>query len=229
MTFTLDIFKQDSETVRAKFDAAFEPEMSAVCAAIDGAVSAEVAVDALLPSTIPEGPRKQHAHCLALIRKVVNDILAAMDALRSGYLDLSHAATRSAMEGFSTAIILNSDPQVLQPYLEQRFSVNKSVDIVVRRHTEFGLGETEAKSMKTAYENKHRMAHPTVLAVAAHFPLDGQQFPLGGSFDSGKLTYYRSHLNDLVTLARSIEGFLKYRFPDQLRLSVQKVQGSAGS
>lgn len=200
---------EEAPQLRARFDSALAVEIKRVCDAVDLAIQEEKRADALLPG-LPDEQKLQQGHCLALIRKTINDILGSLEILRTGYFDLSQGILRGVIEGFCTAVLINKDPEIFQQYRDMHYSVNTSVDRVARRQ-DLGLNPGAPAGMKDVYESLHNLTHPTILSVATQFPLQEIGFPIGGAFDQAKIAYYRDHLKRLQMMALNIAGFLQQR------------------
>ena len=203
------VLNEEAPQLRASFDRALAIEIKRVCEAVDLAIQQEKRADALLTG-MPQEQKLQQAHCLALIRKNLNDILGSLEILRAGYFDLSQGILRGVIEGFCTAILINKDTEIFQQYLKMRYSVNTSVDRVAKRQ-DLGLNPGAGATIKTVYEKLHNLTHPTILSVATQFPLKEAGFPIGGTLDQEKIEYYRDHLQRLQAMALSIAGFLQQR------------------
>ncbi len=203
------VINEEAPRLRESFDTTFAVEIKRVCEAVDHAIQETKRADALLPG-LEDAQKQQQAHCLALIRKNINDILGALEMMRTGYFDLSQGILRGVIEGFCTAILINKDSVIFQRYLNMRYSVNESVASVARRQ-DLGLDPAASATLKAAYEKLHNLTHPTILSVATQFPLEEVGFPIGGAFDQAKVEYYRDHLNRLQTMALNIAGFLQAR------------------
>lgn len=210
---SLKVISEEAPQLRARFDTSLATEIKLVCDAVDLAIQETKRADALLLNLV-DAQKTQQAHCLALTRKSLNDILGALETLRAGYFDLSQGILRGVIEGFCTAILINKDADVFQRYLSMRYSVNDSVRDVVRRQ-DLGLGSAAPATLKTVYESLHKLTHPTILAVATQFPQEEVGFPIGGAYDASKIEYYRDHLKRLQMMALNIAGFLQacYKAP----------------
>ena len=205
----IQVINDRAPQVRVDFDSALAAEINRVCEAVDIARQEEKRADALLPGLLEE-QKVQQAHCLALTRKGINDILGALEILRAGYFDLSQGILRGVIEGFCTAVLINKDRDIFQQYLDMHYSVNTSVDRVARRK-DLGLDPSAPAILKDVYERLHDLTHPTILSVATQQPLQETGFPIGGAFDAAKLEYYRDHLQRLRMMALNLAGFLKQR------------------
>lgn len=206
--FARKVIEEHAPSVRADFDRALASELGAVYDALDAAIAAEMAEDAHLFDW-PVADQKQKAFALAAFRKVINDILGAVENLRTGYFDLCQGALRSALEGFATAILVDSETAVYEAYREGKFSVNKALARFARRKD---MIESEAgKQFLRAYERMHKMTHPTVVAVAVQFPPQDGGFPIGGAFYQERLPVYRAVVDEMRALAQNVAGYLKIR------------------
>jgi len=203
------VISDEAPRLRVHFDSMLAKEIALVCEAVDLAMQEEKRADAFLTGLSDE-QKTQQAHCLALTRKSINDILGALEILRAGYFDLSQGILRGVIEGFCTAILINKDSDIFQRYLKMQYSVNLSVRDVVRRQ-DLGLGPEAPATLKTVYESLHNLTHPTILAVATQYPQGEVGFPVGGAYDPLKIEHYRDHLMRLQTMALNIAGFLQQR------------------
>lgn len=208
-TIALKVIGEQTANLRADFDSALAGEIKLVCEAVDLAVQEEKRADALLPGLLGE-QKLQQAHCLALIRKNINDILGSLEILRAGYFDLSQGILRGVIEGFCTAVLINKDRDIFQQYRDMHYSVNTSVDRVARRK-DLGLDPAAPAALKNVYESLHDLTHPTILSVATQYPLQETGFQIGGAFDPAKVGYYHDHLQRLRAMALNIAGFLRSR------------------
>jgi hypothetical protein len=204
---------EEAPRLRARFDSTLAVENKRVYVAVDLAVRETQRADALLPGPA-DAQKTQQAHCLALTRKSINDIIGSLEMLRAGYFDLSQGILRGVIEGFCTAILINKDSDIFQRYLNMRYSVNDSVSSVARRQ-DLGLDPAATAAMKTVYEKLHNLTHPTILSVATQFPLREIGFPFGGAYDEAKIEHYRDHLKRLQAMALNIAGFLQQRFQER--------------
>lgn len=206
--FARKVVEEQSTSVRADFDRALATELGEVYDAIDAAIAAEMAEDARLFDWLA-ADQKQKALALAAFRKVINDVLGSVENLRTGYFDLCQGVLRSALEGFATAILVDSDKTTFEAYLDGRFSVNKALARWARRKDM--VPDEAGKQFLRAYERMHKMTHPTVVAMAVQFPPRGGGFPIGGAFYQERLPVYRAVLEEIRTLAQNVHGYLKTR------------------
>jgi len=73
--------------------------------------------------------------------------------------------------------------------------------------------DNAAKQFLRVYERLHKMAHPTVIAVAVQFPPQEGGFPIGGVFYQERLPIYRAVISEMRVLGQNVEGYLKTRHP----------------
>jgi len=208
--FTRRVVEEQAASIRSEFDLNLATELDTLYKAIDAALDAEIAEDASL-SDWPANNLKQKAFVLAAFRKVINDLLGCVETLRAGYFDLCQGVLRSALEGFATAILIDKDKEIFKAYRDGRFSVNKAVE---RFANQRDMVTNEAgKQFLGVYKRLHKMAHPTVVAMAVQSPPAGGNFPIGGVFYPLRLRVYRAVTNEMTSLAQNIEGYLKTQFP----------------
>ena len=196
--------------IRSGYDRVLAAELDAFYKVLDAALDAEITEDAKL-SDWPDNNLKQKAFVLAAFRKVINDLLGCVEILRAGYCDLCQGVLRSALEGFATAILIDKDKERFKAYREGRFSVTKSVEIFTKRRD---MVTSEAgKQFLRVYKRLHKMAHPTIVAMAVQSPPVEGNFPIGGVFYPLRLQLYCDVTNEMTNLAKNVEGYLRTEFP----------------
>ncbi|OGS33030.1 MAG: hypothetical protein A2218_07815 [Elusimicrobia bacterium RIFOXYA2_FULL_53_38] len=222
--FAHKVIEEDAPSVRLEFDQALLRDLGAVYDAIDSALDAEIAEDAQLSAWAAQD-LKRKAFVLAAFRKVINDLLGCVENLRAGYFDLCQSILRSALEGFCTAVLIDVDKQTFDDYHDGKFSVNKAVKRFAHRKD---LVKSEAgEQLLRVYDRLHKMAHPTIVALAVQFPPAGGNFPIGGAFYRERLPTYRSVTNEMRDLARNIEGYLRTRYSKERPLTQREDAGGS--
>lgn len=207
--YALKAVSKYTPAIRLRFDEALAVELGAAYAAIDTAIDAELAQDARLAKWSGSG-LKQKAFVLAAFRKVLNDLLGAIENLRAGYLDLSQGVLRSALEGFATAILIDKDKQVFTAYHQGRFSVNTAVDKFAHRKNL--VSKSDGEQFLRVYKRLHKMTHPTVVALAVQSHPEGGNFPIGGAFYIQRIQVYRAVISEIRNLAENIAGYLATQY-----------------
>jgi hypothetical protein len=136
---------------------------------------------------------------------VVARLLLSMKLLMLGHIALAGAAKRQVLEALAQAFLFSKHGW---PYLEQawtgRFSVNKAIDLVLKRSAELDLDYEALRVVSQARDFYHKFSHSTVLAMSDVIDLDGSRNRLGATFDEAKLEFYRREVTARVSLARTL-------------------------
>lgn len=198
----------DGPKTLASFDGAFRAEIADVCASVDIAILA-VSEAWSLASTFADEKKLREGQYLALLSKILNDIVAAIEMLRLGYYAATHALMRGIIEGTCMAVLIRLDANIHQNYVDGFYSVNKSVACILRR-----LKCADLDGLKKMHQWYHKYAHPSAQAVAENILDYTPAKPVGGIYDPEKTEYYRKHLDNLKNVAVTIQKLLDKHYPD---------------
>jgi hypothetical protein len=201
--------EEEAQLTRAEFDGALLAELLHAYAAIDAAYDAESLADVKLLNC-GEAVVKQKAFAIAAFRKSLNDLLGCIEMLRSGYFDLAQGIERSAIEGFAMAILIDRNIAVFEAYRRGEFSVNKAVWRFVKDRAL--VRDADAEQILRVYGRLHKMAHPTVAAVAVQFSPNIGGVPVGGVFSVELMSAYQTVIQEVASVANNIEGYLRSHF-----------------
>jgi hypothetical protein len=133
---------------------------------------------------------------------VIDRLIFSMKLLMTGRITLAGVAKRHTIEGIALALLFSKHGL---PYLQQawdgRFSVNKAIDIIIKRHKELNLNKKALQIMKNDRDFYDKLSHPTIFAMGDTINLEGRGIYLGSSFDKSKLPFYEKEVNSRVGLA----------------------------
>lgn len=200
-----------SNNLRKIFDLYFPAELAQFRSAADSTLKTIQAVDMVFKERL-QGPQGfQQQACYALLCKSFTNIMASLELLRAGYFDNSLGVYRGVIEAYATGILVSLDANIARDFNADRYSVQSSVDRLVKR-TDTGLTKEFRDLSKKYHTELHRTAHPTAAAVQLQFSVNGQMMALSGQFDPGRVKDYRTQMRNMCHLATKIEEFLIERF-----------------
>lgn len=151
------------------------------------------------------------AHISSLIYGAINLHAVSMHLLISGFFIAAGNTQRQVLECLAMAL-LGSKRHLgyLKQYAEDKFSTNKAIDIVIKKHKLLGLNHGALKVLKADRDFYHQFSHPTMMTVASYISWSepgGLYF--GAAYDSGKLPQYTREVNRRLSLAKTFENFIE--------------------
>jgi hypothetical protein len=150
------------------------------------------------------------SHVSGLIYGAINFHAIAMHLLISGFLIASGNTQRQVLECIAMALLASKrNLGYLHRYANDKFSTNKAIDLVIKKHKILNLNDTALKTIKTSRNFYNKFSHPTMMTVASHISLEkpGEMY-FGASFDAGKMEGYKKEINGRVGLAKIIPNFI---------------------
>lgn len=202
------IVEELSVALRKEFDSNLAPELEVLYESLDSAIESESQQDPRLLDW-PKELRQQKAVALALLAKTLNDIVGALELLRTGHADLCQGTMRSAVEAFATAVLVDTDSSISQRYMSGKFETHHSLELLLKRNT---YDREARKQYRRVYQRLNKLTHPTVLALATKIPSQGGWL-VGGAFHEEKMPLYRSLISEMSVLAGEVSGYVSRHHP----------------
>lgn len=193
------------EDVVRDFKARFENELEEFVVVMDSACDKWRDFDKITSNNI------DLAHLSSLIYGALNLHAISMHLLISGFLIAAGNTQRQVLECIAMAL-LGSKPNLgyLKRYGEGKYSTNKSIDVVIKKHKLLNLNHDALKALKTGRDFYHHFSHPTMMTVASHISMsEPGNLYFGAAYDAAKLPQYRLEINSRLSLAKTFENFIE--------------------
>lgn len=133
---------------------------------------------------------------------VVARMLLSMRLLILGHITMAGGAQRQVLEALASAFLFAKHDW---PYRQQawkgRFSVNRSIGLLVKRSQELSLNQEALQAIAQAQIFYSRLSHPTILAMGDLIGLGARTHHLGACFDLAKLPFYDKEVASRVGFA----------------------------
>jgi hypothetical protein len=146
----------------------------------------------------------------ALLLKVVSGHLISFRLLITGYWVAAGNTQRQVFEGCAMAIIASKHEwPYLKKYLENRFSTNKAIDVLIKRREELNIRKEAVLLLENAISKYDGLSHPTLFSLTEMMSLDGKHnVYIGTSFDYAKFKGYKKEIDGRIAFAKIIGNII---------------------
>lgn len=157
------------------------------------------------------GGDTDRAHISSLIYGAINLHAMSMHLLISGFLIAAGNTQRQVLECIAMALLASKrNLGYLKRYIEGKFSTNKAIDVVLKKHKVLNLNQAALQALRVGRNFYNQFSHPTLMTVAAHISMS---FPgnlyLGAAYDSAKLPQYTKEVRNRMSLAKTFGNFIE--------------------
>ena len=153
---------------------------------------------------------EKRAHVSALVYVAITLHVLSTKLLLSGQTVAAGNLFRQVIESIALALLCSGkDLQVLERFMEDKYSSNDAVRDVLRHHEKLSLKGDALAALKESQDFYHKYSHVTkmTIAVGMSFSEKGGLY-VGSSFDDSKLEQYRKEVNGRVSLAKVFPNFI---------------------
>ena len=202
----------DGSDVRTKFLEHFGPQVEDFSDALARAVLAWRDLDSMVCGN------EKRAYVSALVFTALTLQIQSMKLFLSGQLVAAGNMFRQVIESIALALVCSGrDHNILNRFIEDKYSTNDAVRDVVRNSEKLGLLKEGIKELSNAQSFYHMYSHPTKLTLAATVPFSVEGIYVGASFDDGKIEAYTKEINGRVGLAGVVISFV-----DAVKANIEK-------
>jgi hypothetical protein len=153
---------------------------------------------------------KKGAHVAALVYSAINLHIVSMKLFLSGYPVAAGNLHRQVIETIALAILCSAKSlDVLDRYVQNKYSTNKAVRDVVRHAEQLHLKREGVRALEKGRKFYSEYSHPTLMTIANQISFQSQDLYLGASFDEAKLEEYEKEVRGRVSLADALINFVK--------------------
>jgi len=150
------------------------------------------------------------AHVSSLIYGAINMHCISMHLFITGLPIASGNMYRQVIESVAMGFLC-SKPSLgyLKKYAENKYSTNKAVRDVIKKHKILNLNHSALQVLKESREFYDKFSHPTLLTTAMHMSLSkpGVLF-VGSAYDSAKEPQYAKEISSRLGFAKTLTSFI---------------------
>lgn len=155
------------------------------------------------------GDDKKKAYVAALVYTAINLQIVSCKLFLSGYPIASGNLHRQVVETIALAILCSEQSfDVLDRYIENKYSTNKAVRDLKKNINRFGLKKEGVEALEKAVIFYHKYSHPSLMTLAEGIRFEDQALLLGASFDREKLGEYAKEIHGKTNLARTLTNLI---------------------
>jgi hypothetical protein len=146
----------------------------------------------------------------ALLLKVVNGHIMSFRLLITGYWVAAGNTQRQVFEGCAMTIIASKyEWPYLKRYMENRFSINKAIDVLKRRWEELNIRKEAVMKLENGIIFYDGLSHPTLLTLTEMLAIDGSHnVYIGTCFDSLKIEGYKKEIEGRIRFAKILNNMI---------------------
>lgn len=150
------------------------------------------------------------AHISSLVYGAINLHAISMHLLISGFLIAAGNTQRQVLESIAMAFLGSKrNLGYLHRYANNKFSTNKAVDLVIKKHKILNLNHDALIILRRSRNFYNKLSHPTIMTVASHISLENRGVTFfGASFDGAKRDIYRKEISSRINLAKTFVNFI---------------------
>jgi len=193
----------DDPAVRGEYLAKFEAQAREFSDGMADAVTRWRALDA------GSEKNEKHAYVSALTYSAITLHIQSMKLFLSGQPVASGNLLRQVIEAIALALICSGKLDVLDRFIEDKYSPNNAVRDACRHYEKLGILKDSVTTLRDAQQFYHRYSHPTKMTIASVTSLSGEGYYVGASFDDAKVAAYEKEVNNRVNLAQVFPSFIE--------------------
>ena len=150
------------------------------------------------------------AHISSLIYGSINMHCISMHLFICGFPISSGNIFRQVLESIAMAFLCSKkNLGFLKRYKENRYSTNKAVRDVIKKHKILNLNDDALQTLKKSREFYDKFSHPTLMTAAMHISLANPgELYFGSAYDVAKLPQYKNEINSRLGLAKTLDNFI---------------------
>jgi hypothetical protein len=150
-----------------------------------------------------------HAYVSAMAYTAITLHIQSMRLFLSGHTIAAGNLSRQALEAIALALLFALKEQnVLQRFMEDKYSSNDAIRDVAKHYKEAGLQEGGAQILEQQRNFYHQFSHPTKMTIATVTSFTAQAPYVGASFDEEKVGAYDAEVEGRVNLAEVFSDFV---------------------
>jgi hypothetical protein len=192
----------DDAEVRAESIKLFEADVNRFADVMSRAVLGWRAIDAMVLGD------ERRSYVSALVYAAFTLHIISFKLFLSGHMVAAGNQFRQVVETIALALLCSGkDLDVLEKFMEDKYSTNDAVRDVLRHATKLALKEG-LQALKSAQGFYHNYSHVTRLTLATTISSSENSSYVGASFDMGRLDAYRREVQGRLGFAQVFPNFV---------------------